>query len=259
MTRGDFTRVLGNLQDIIDGKVAKGTVRKSSIAKIPRMTYKLEDLNILNVLGQGAFGKVNLAKAKDSGECYALKAQGKEFIVKQGQQEYILNEFRLMKELQHPNILVMHCAMQTSQHVYFLMGLLPGGELMDILEMKGTFPEEWVRFYSASVLLAYTEFHKHRVVYRDLKPENLVLDRNGYCVVVDLGLAKQLKDGPTYTFCGTPDYIAPEIIRGTGYSWAVDYWALGVLLVSTSSCFARLVLTLGEEVVYSWFLPHILI
>jgi serine/threonine protein kinase len=96
-------------------------------------------------------------------------------------------------------------------------------------------------------------------VYRDLKPENLVLDRNGYCVVVDLGLAKQLKDGPTYTFCGTPDYIAPEIIRGTGYSWAVDYWALGVLLVSTSPCFALQVLTLGEEAVHSLFLPHILI
>lgn len=101
---------------------------------------------------------------------------------------------------------------------------------MDILEMKGSFPEQWVRFYSASVLLAYTEFRKHRVVYRDLKPENLVLDHNGYCVVVDMGLAKKLKNGPTYTICGTPDYMAPEIIRSAGYSLAVDYWALGVLL-----------------------------
>lgn len=106
---------------------------------------------------------------------------------------------------------------------------------MNILESKGRFSEDWVRFYSASVLLAYTEFHAHRVAYRDLKPENLVLDAKGYCVVVDLGLAKRLQDGPTYTFCGTPDYIAPELIRGTGYNWAVDYWALGVLLYELHS------------------------
>jgi len=235
MTRGDFTRVLGNLQDIIDGKVAPKGGLSTLAGQATRMNYQLGDLDTLNVLGQGAFGKVNLVKAKGTGEFYALKAQGKQFILDSGQQEYILNEFRLMQELQHPNVLIMHCAMQDARYIYFLLDLLPGGELMDILETKGNFSEEWVRFYSASVLLAYTEFHKHRVVYRDLKPENLVLDRNGYCVVVDLGLAKKLKDGPTYTFCGTPDYIAPEIIRGTGYSWAVDYWALGVFLYELHS------------------------
>mmetsp|Transcript_27842 Transcript_27842/g.52478 ORF Transcript_27842/g.52478 Transcript_27842/m.52478 type:complete len:253 (+) Transcript_27842:430-1188(+) len=140
-----------------------------------------------------------------------------------------------MQKLQHPNILVMHCAMQDPKYIYFLLELLPGGELMNILEMKRGFSEEWVRFYSASVLLAYTEFHAKRVAYRDLKPENLVLNDKGYCVVVDLGLAKQLENGPTYTFCGTPDYIAPELIRGTGYNWAVDYWALGVLLYELHS------------------------
>lgn len=237
MTRGDFTRVLGNLQDIMDGKVVRSLGRRRSTILKKRVKVELKDLDILNVLGQGAFGKVKLVKSKETGECYALKAQGKKFIIDNGQKSYILNELRLMQQLEHPNILIMHCAMQDPKYIYFLLDLLPGGELMNILESRGRFSEEWARFYSASVLLAYTEFHAKRVAYRDLKPENLVLDANGYCVVVDLGLAKQLDDGPTYTFCGTPDYIAPELIRGTGYNWAVDYWALGVLLVSIYDIF----------------------
>lgn len=237
MTREDFVRVLGNLQDLLDGKNERESVRSrpSIIGGKAKITYKLEELITLNVLGQGAFGKVKLVKAKDTGECYALKAQGKQFIVQNGQKEYIVNELRLMQKLKHPNILVMHCAMQDQKYIYFLLDLLPGGELMNILESKGKMSEEWVRFYSASVVLAYTEFHKNRIAYRDLKPENMVLDAKGYCVVVDLGLAKQLDNGPTYTFCGTPDYIAPELIRGTGYNWAVDYWALGVLLYELHS------------------------
>lgn len=231
MTRGDFTRVLGNLQDLLEGKGRRKN-RLSSVGAIRKFNYKLSELDTYKVLGQGAFGKVKLVKAKDNDKYFALKAQGKKFIMDNGQKTYILNELKLMKKLQHPNILVMHCAMQDPKYIYFLLELLPGGELMTILEMKRGLPEEWVKFYSASVLLAYTEFHEKNVAYRDLKPENLVLDSRGYCVVVDLGLAKQLADGPTYTFCGTPDYIAPELIRGTGYNWAVDYWALGVLLVS---------------------------
>lgn len=233
MTRDDFNRVLGNLQDILDGNVTKKRTGRKSLLGLKKMvSYQLEDLETLNVLGQGAFGKVKLVKAKDTGEFYALKAQGKKFIIDNGQKQYILNELKLMQELKHPNILVLNCAMQDSRYIYFLLDLLPGGELMNLLEKKGRLPEEWVRFYSASVILAYTEFHAHNVAYRDLKPENMVLDAQGYCVLVDLGLAKKLDGGPTYTFCGTPDYIAPELIRGTGYNWAVDYWALGVLLVS---------------------------
>lgn len=178
---------------------------------------------MLKVLGQGAFGKVNLVKAQETGEYYALKAQGKKFVVQNGQEDYVLNEFHLMRELQHPNVLFLHCGLQDSRYIYFLLELLPGGELMDVLQSRGSFPESWVRFYSASVLLAFAEFRQHRIVYRDLKPENMVLDRNGHCVVVDMGLAKKLEDGPTYTTCGTPDYMAPEIIRSAGYNSAVDY------------------------------------
>jgi len=232
MTRSEFTRMLGNLQDILDGKDSKKAVTFSTNVKKSRVVLKLDDLEVKNVLGEGRFGKVKLAKDKESGKYYALKAQNKQFILDNGQKTYIMAELRLMYKLNHPNVLMLHCAMQDKRYIYFLLDLLPGGGVMTLLERKGKLPEDWVRFYSASVVLAFTEFHRNRVAYRDLKPENMFLDANGYCVIVDLGLAKQLDDGSTYTFCGTPEYMAPELIRGIGYNWAVDYWSLGVLLVS---------------------------
>ena len=94
----------------------------------------------------------------------------------------------------------------------------------------GGFKEDVTRFYAASVVLAFEQLHECMIAYRDLKPENIVLTKKGYGTLVDFGLAKEIDDGQTYTFCGTPDYLAPEIIRGTGHDWAVDYWGLGVFL-----------------------------
>lgn len=110
------------------------------------------------------------------------------------------------------------------------MNLLPGGELMDLLDSKQRLPESWTRFYAATVLSCFETIHSKKIAYRDLKPENLVLDADGYCYLIDFGLAKECDKGKTWTFCGTPDYLAPEIIRGKGHDWGVDYWALGVLL-----------------------------
>jgi len=101
---------------------------------------------------------------------------------------------------------------------------------MDLLDSKGKFPEKWTRFYGGSVVSAYKAIHAHKIAYRDLKPENLALDADGNCIVLDFGLAKICENGKLWTFCGTPDYLAPEIIRNKGHDWGVDYWALGVLL-----------------------------
>lgn len=217
--------MFGNLQDIFDSTGPQRISRISTLAPTEPVVYTLQDLEILSTLGQGAFSKVKLAKAKDTGVCYALK------IVENHKEKNVLSEFQVLKELKHPNIAFMHCRMMDERYIYFLLDLLPGGEVKNILDRHISNREDWTRFYSASVILAYTEFYHHRVLYRDLKPENMLLDANGYCVLVDFGLSKVI-DGPTYTFCGTPDYMAPELIRGTGYSWAVDYWALGILLVS---------------------------
>jgi serine/threonine protein kinase len=228
--------MIGNLQDIIDGHGPQRLSRISTLTLQKPVEYKLQDLEILNTLGQGAFSKVKLVKAKDTGVRYALKMLGKESIVEKRRERYLLSEFRLMKELKHPNIVFMHCAMTDDRYIYFLLDLLPGGEVTNILDRPVSNCEALTCFYSASVILAYTQFYKHRIIYRDLKPENILLDAKGYCVLVDFGLSKVI-DGPTYTFCGTPDYMAPELIRGTGYTWAVDYWALGILLVRTVPIF----------------------
>lgn len=238
LTNVDFTRMLGSLQDILDGKISKADeVSTSNKAKPDRVTLALDELEILNTLGEGAFGKVRLVKAKKTGTLYALKAQGKDFIVNNEQQTYVVNEFKIMNQLNHPNILSAQCAMQDKKYIYFLLDVLPGGELMNYLGEKDRFPEDWTKFYSASVLLAFTEIHPMKIAYRDLKPENLVLDAKGYCIVVDFGLAKKC-EGPTWTFCGTPDYLAPEIIRGTGHDWGVDYWGLGILLYELTNGYA---------------------
>lgn len=136
----------------------------------------------------------------------------------------------MMRMLDHPFIVKIYQALQDKKYIYFLMNLLPGGELMQLLDSLRHFPENWTRFYGATVLSAFQAIHKKKIAYRDLKPENLVLDEDGYCYVIDFGLAKRCEGGKTWTFCGTPDYLAPEIIRGKGHDWGVDYWGFGIFL-----------------------------
>eukprot|EP00804_Cyclotella_cryptica_P020687 CCRYP_003489-RA/>CCRYP_003489-RA protein AED:0.04 eAED:0.04 QI:38/1/1/1/1/0.8/5/181/732 len=246
LTHNDFETMIGTMQDVLDGNsVTRSMMRsssrhtmKTSMTMDQRYTnITLQDLNFFNVLGRGAFGKVILVQSKANKKVFALKAQSKHFILKKGQTEHVLNEYRIMKRLDHPNILNIHCAMQDDRYLFFLLDLHPGGELMSYLMKRKRFPESFTRFYAASVLLAFEEMHSLEIAYRDLKPENVVLDKNGFGILVDFGLAKVIDDGHTYTFCGTPDYLAPEVIRGTGHDWAIDYWGLGIFLFElTNGC-----------------------
>jgi len=131
--------------------------------------------------------------------------------------------------LDHPFILKLHHTYKDSIYVYFLLELALGGELFTFLRRREKFDEPSARFYIASVVLAFEHMHTRSIAYRDLKPENLILDSQGYLKVVDFGLAKVVLDR-TWTLCGTPDYLAPEIILNRGHDKAVDYWALGVLI-----------------------------
>ena len=163
----------------------------------------LTDLKLYNVLGRGAFGKVFLVQSKSNKKVFALKAQSKHNILRKGKADHILNEYRIMKLLDHPNILGIHCALQDNRYLFFLLDLHPGGELMTYLKQKRRFPESITRFYAASVLLAFEELHLMMIAYRDLKvsikwgplifdryfqihfshliqPENVVLDKDGY-------------------------------------------------------------------------------
>mmetsp|Transcript_27104 Transcript_27104/g.56432 ORF Transcript_27104/g.56432 Transcript_27104/m.56432 type:complete len:740 (-) Transcript_27104:275-2494(-) len=242
LMREDFVRMLGNLQDLLNG-VDKGrpsTAKKLDVDKpdeASEIKYELEDLEVRRTLGVGAFGRVKLVKVKphklqggNPNQTYALKCLSKRGIVDSGLQDHVVNEKDIMSELNHPFILSFYCAMQDEYSVYFLLEILLGGELFRTLRCEGQFPESWSRFYAASVMLAFCQIHNKKIAYRDLKPENLVMDAEGYLKVVDFGLAKKLEGGKTWTLCGTPDYLAPEVILNEGHDWAVDYWALGVLI-----------------------------
>lgn len=229
LLRDDFVLLLGDLDKILAG-TRKKFKPMASFANVKETSFSMEDLEKGGVLGEGAFGKVNVVTSKSTGKVYALKAQSKAFLVSNGQESHTIGEYQLLRELNHVFIVKIYQALQDNRYVYFLMDLLPGGELMDLLVSKMSFKESWTRFYSASVLSAFKKIHEKNIAYRDLKPENLVLDAKGYCYVIDFGLAKKVDKGKTWTFCGTPDYLAPEIIRGKGHDWGVDYWGLGILV-----------------------------
>lgn len=236
LSRDDFIAMIGSWQDILHVDhlqslaAKKAKIRQSVYDSQYHVSLHLEDIEQLNTLGVGAFGRVRVARHKSTAQLYALKAQSKAFIVNQNMQEMILNEMNIMKQIDHPFISKLHASIQDRKYIYFLLELLPGGEFFSFLQTAGKLSEDKSRFYSASVVLALEELHKNKIAYRDLKPENMVMDGRGYVKLVDFGLAKQILSGSTWTMCGTPDYLAPEIILNKGHNHAVDYWALGVLI-----------------------------
>uniref|UniRef100_A0A7S1U5U3 cGMP-dependent protein kinase n=1 Tax=Phaeomonas parva TaxID=124430 RepID=A0A7S1U5U3_9STRA len=235
LNREDFSRMLGSFSELMSGdkSAAKAAREKQSSAQQTHdhfIDMELTDLDTLRVLGCGAFGVVKMVKHKTTGETYALKCQSKAAIVENNLAEHVLNERTIMMQLDCPQILQLHNSFQDDRYIYFVLELLLGGELFTHLRNSGSFPEHWARFYAASVVSTFNVMHAKRIAYRDLKPENLVLDDKGFCKLVDFGLAKIVTSGRTWTLCGTPDYLAPEIILNEGHDLSVDYWALGVLI-----------------------------
>lgn len=192
----------------------------------------LEDVEQLFTLGAGAFGRVRLTKHKHTKKFVVVKIQSKKAIQDQQMESTITNEIHLMKLINHPFVAKLFCAFQDEYAVYMAMEFLPCGDFFSFLQHvgKSSMSEDKVRFYSANVVAGLDALHTHSIAYRDLKPENMVMDNRGYVKLVDLGLAKQITSGKTWTVCGTPDYIAPEVIMNKGHDKAVDYWALGVLI-----------------------------
>ena len=207
----------------------------------------LEELVLRETLGTGTFGRVRLVEAPSlrnhitrwssetkvnpppSNCFFALKIMKKSEVVRLKQVEHIKNEKEILSEVNHPFIVTLYCAFQDERNLYMLLEFIIGGELFTHLRKAGKFANDHTRFYAAQIVMALQYLHNDSVVYRDLKPENLLLDLIGYLKITDFGFAKKVEDR-TWTLCGTPEYLAPEIIQSKGHGKAVDWWALGILV-----------------------------
>ena len=195
-----------------------------------RPGIRMSDLAVRSVLGVGAFGRVKLVTHSPSGRAYALKCMRKGKVMRCEKQEAVASECALLKQSDHPFVIRFVAAYQDSHDLYLLLELALGGELAFLLS-ELVLTEPTARFYAACVTSALAYLHARRIAYRDLKPENLLLDARGYLKLADFGNAKRLEPAQrTWTVCGTPEYLAPEIVSNRGHGHAVDWWTLGVLL-----------------------------
>eukprot|EP01139_Manchomonas_bermudensis_P005105 Amastigsp_a174663_523.p1 type:complete len:474 gc:universal Amastigsp_a174663_523:137-1558(+) len=191
----------------------------------------LDDFGILRVLGRGAFGTVYQVKSKHSETVYAMKEISKSAIIKKGELEHTLAEREILLRAQNPFVVELYYTFQTEKKLYFVMEFVPGGELYTQLQRARRFPMTRARLYTAEITAALEYLHSVGVIYRDLKPENVLIHHDGHIKLLDFGLSK-LQEAPmdvTATLCGTPEYLAPEVLRGEKYGKAVDWWSLGTM------------------------------
>jgi len=195
-------------------------------------SLKIEDFDLLKVVGKGSFGKVMQVKKKDTQRIYALKTIRKAHIISRSEVAHTLAERSVLSQINNPFIVPLKFTFQSPEKLYFVLAFVNGGELFHHLQKEQRFDINRSRFYTAELLCALECLHGFNVIYRDLKPENILLDYSGHIALCDFGLCKlDMKDEDrTNTFCGTPEYLAPELLLGQGYTKTVDWWTLGVLL-----------------------------
>ncbi|KAI0113673.1 serine/threonine-protein kinase gad8 [Nemania sp. FL0031] len=192
----------------------------------------MSDFKLLTVIGKGSFGKVMQVQKKDTHRIYALKTIRKAKIIARSEVAHTLAERSVLAQINNPFIVHLKFTFQSPEKLYFVLAFVNGGELFYHLSNEGRFDVNRSRFYTAELLCALECLHGFNVIYRDLKPENILLDYQGHIALCDFGLCKlEMKDEDrTNTFCGTPEYLAPELLLGHGYNKTVDWWTLGVLL-----------------------------
>lgn len=201
--------------------------------KKPVSQPRLDSFKMVKVIGKGSFGKVFLVKEKKTDEMFALKVLTKDNIIRRNQVEHTKTERNVLGYVNHPFIVGLKMAFQSRTKLYFVLDYCAGGELFFHLSKVGKFPELRARFYAAEIVCALAYVHALDIVYRDLKPENVLLDAKGHIRLTDFGLSKEgisLSTSGANSFCGTPEYLAPEILNRHGHGRAVDWWSLGALL-----------------------------
>ncbi|EHY58243.1 cAMP-dependent protein kinase catalytic subunit [Exophiala dermatitidis] len=208
---------------------AAGVADSKPVARQTKGKYTLSDFTIQRTLGTGSFGRVHLVQSKHNQRFYAIKVLKKAQVVKMKQIEHTNDERRMLQRVKHPFLITLWGTFQDSKNLYMVMDFIEGGELFSLLRKSQRFPNPVAKFYAAEVTLALEYLHNQNIIYRDLKPENLLLDRHGHIKITDFGFAKEVPD-ITWTLCGTPDYLAPEVVASKGYNKSVDWWSLGILI-----------------------------
>uniref|UniRef100_A0A8C6AGS6 Protein kinase cAMP-dependent X-linked catalytic subunit n=2 Tax=Marmota marmota marmota TaxID=9994 RepID=A0A8C6AGS6_MARMA len=181
------------------------------------------------IFGTGTFGRVHLVKEKAAKNYFALKVMSIPEVIRLKQEQHVHNEKSVLMEVNHPFLVKLFWTSHDDRFLYMLMEYVPGGELFSYLRNRGRFSCSTGLFYATEIVCAIEYLHCRDIVYRDLKPENILLDRDGHIKLTDFGFAKKLVDR-TWTLCGTPEYLAPEVIQSKGHGRAVDWWALGILI-----------------------------
>lgn len=203
--------------------------KADAVYRTTKGKYTLTDFNFQRTLGTGSFGRVHLVQSKHNLRFYAVKVLKKAQVVKMKQVEHTNDERRMLQRVKHPFLITLWGTFQDAKNLYMVMDFIEGGELFSLLRKSQRFPNPVAKFYAAEVALALDYLHSMNIIYRDLKPENLLLDRHGHLKITDFGFAKEVPD-ITWTLCGTPDYLAPEVVASKGYNKSVDWWSLGILI-----------------------------
>ncbi|KAF7660814.1 hypothetical protein LDENG_00273860 [Lucifuga dentata] len=236
--RESFKQLIGGLDDINSNQYDNDDLKaKLEAEAIFFSKVSLSDFNIICTLGVGGFSRVELVQLRsDPLRSFALKVLKKHHILDTSQQGHILSERRIMMEAHNPFIVRLYRTFRDSKYLYILLEACLGGELWSLLRDRGSFDDGSTRFYAGCVIEALAFLHSRGIIYRDLKPENIILDQRGYAKLVDFGFAKKVGLGKkTWTFCGTPEYVAPEIILNKGHDSSADCWSLGILVFELMS------------------------
>lgn len=219
------------IEGIIGSASRLGQARGLINQRESKVSIKYQTLKKIRILGIGTFGKVWLAVDKKSNKVFALKLMDKKQCIEYKQHEGVIREKNILANIDHPFLLKMWASYQDDAHLMMLLDLIQGGELFSVLhtDTRDGVSNGDAVFYAACVLEGLGHLHERNIAYRDLKPENALIDSKGYCIVVDYGFAKVVTS-KTFTLCGTPEYLAPEIILSKGHNKGVDYWAFGILI-----------------------------
>ncbi|CAE7947433.1 TPK3 [Symbiodinium sp. KB8] len=233
LSRRASRRTMGGIaaQEVDLKAVGASLEALSRLARGLDQTLRISDLEVMTTLGIGTFGRVKMVRDRRSGRFYALKTLHKGTVIRLNQQKNVIYEKAVLAAIRHPFLIRLIAAFQDDDCLFMVLELVQGGELFGLLDQMETLTPSHSAFYGACVLSGLRHLHDRRILYRDLKPENLLIDSTGFIRICDFGFAKHCPRGTrTSTLCGTPEYLAPECIRMQGHNESADYWALGVLI-----------------------------